>query len=102
MRRTHHYEINASSEETVSTIPCQGCKCNHETKPTYLNPEEELVTMQFATFLVAIWSLVGALACGFLSWTARYRWRDPVRTRLFSYLGVIFTVIFMLTLWPYA
>ncbi len=45
--------------------------------------------------IIMIFSIISALGFGGLAWIAKHIWRDIRQTRLFAYLGVIFTLIFM-------
>ena len=54
-----------------------------------------------AAWIVILLSFVMALGFGFLSWVARNYWRDMRQTRFFAYLGIVFTLIFMLLVMRY-
>ncbi|MCI0497036.1 MAG: hypothetical protein L0Z54_01915 [Thermoplasmata archaeon] len=51
--------------------------------------------------LIIILSFILALGFGFLSWVARNHWRDLRQTRFFAYLGIVFTLIFMIMVMRY-
>ena len=45
--------------------------------------------------IIMIFSFISAMGFGALAWIAKHVWRDIRQTRLFAYMGIIFTMIFM-------
>jgi len=45
--------------------------------------------------VIMIFAFISALGFGGLAWVAKNIWRDIRQTRLFAYMGIIFTMIFM-------
>ena len=42
-----------------------------------------------------------ALFSGFMAIIARNIWRDPKKTQLFAYVGIVATLVFMALVFPY-